>query len=231
MARAVRRVSRASTKDQKKDRVLSKKIVLIISIILVVLAGVGVGLGIYFSNQDNSEYVSEKIYFNEPTTTTDGKNQVTFNKDNYQSILRYINKGNIEHILVFIYDGNAFYADEEDEANYKEEYTKLISKVADLQYEVNLAKEADVSVELFIIDISVNSYINLEIFADSTFGAFDSSLNAAPYEPAFVYVEGDVFKEKVEFEDKKYTISNDTFAEVYSSSIPYAIEYVQYLKK
>ena len=56
MARAVRKVSRVSTKNQKKEG-LNKKLIAIISAIVVVLLGVAVGLIVYFTTQ-NEEYVS-----------------------------------------------------------------------------------------------------------------------------------------------------------------------------
>ena len=61
MARAVRKVSRVSTKNQKKEG-LNKKLIAIISAIVVVLLGVAVGLIVYFTTQEErDEKKLEKI--------------------------------------------------------------------------------------------------------------------------------------------------------------------------
>lgn len=228
MARAVRKVSRLNTKNQKKETKLSKRwLTAIITLIVVILAGVAVGLGFYFSNT-NEEYISDKIYFAEETSTTSGQT-VTFEKENYQAIKRYINEGNIsEYTFIFVYDGSSFYADEKDEDNYNKEYANLIKRIADLQYEINEAKAADISIELYIVDINVDSGANAGILSDSSFGALNSG-ETSSHEPAFIFLQGGEFKETVEIDGVKHTISTGTRTEIYSSSITYAINYINTL--
>ncbi len=238
MARSVRKVSRVTTKDQQKERKLNKKILIIICAVLLVAIGLGVGLGVYFGTKGNdSTYVSDKIYFNEPTKDTAG-HEVVFNKDNYQSIKRYIkdgikdkdgNKNNLEDIFIFVYDGSAFFADEKDENNYNENYVKLITRLADLQYQVDQAKAAGLLLELYVVDVSVDLETNVDILMDSSFGSFYSD-DEEFYEPAFIYIKGDQFKSKVEYNEESHTISTSDWEDVLSSSILYAINYIEYLK-
>ena len=83
MARAVRKVSRVSTKNQKKEG-LNKKLIAIISAIVVVLLGVAVGLIVYFATQEDEAYVSDKVYFIEETYGTNQEaGKVTFVRENY----------------------------------------------------------------------------------------------------------------------------------------------------
>lgn len=239
MARSVRKVSRVTTKDQKKERKLNKKFLIILcSICLVIGIALGVGLGVYYGTKtDDTTYVSDKVYFNEPTKDTTG-HEVVFNKDNYQSIKRYIkdgikdkegNKNNLEDIFIFVYDGSAFFADEKDENNYNEDYVKLITRLADLQYHVDQAKAAGVMLELYVVDVSVDSETNVDILMDSQFGSFYSE-DEEYYNPAFIYIKGDQFKSKVEYEEESHTISTSDWKDVLSSSILYAINYIDYLK-
>ena len=132
MARAVRKVSRVSTKNQKKEG-LNKKLIAIISAIVVVLLGVAVGLIVYFTTQEDEAYVSEKVYFIEETYGTNQEaGKVTFVKENYYSIVRKIENEEInEHVFIFAYDGSAFFADELDEENYElygKDYETLMTR-------------------------------------------------------------------------------------------------------
>ncbi|MBD5390890.1 hypothetical protein HDR67_02680, partial [bacterium] len=234
----VRKVSRATTKNQKKERKLNKKLMIIWSVIILIAIGVGVGLGVYYGTKDkDTTYVSDKIYFNEPTKDTAG-HEVVFNKDNYQAIQRYIkdglrdkdgNKNNLEDIFIFVYDGTAYYADEKDEDNYNEDYVKLITRLADLQYQVDQAKAAGLSIELYVVDVSVDLATNVDILMDSQFGGFYSD-DEGFYEPAFIFIKGDQFKSKVEYADESHVISTSDWTDVLSSSILYAINYIDYLK-
>lgn len=238
MARSIRKVSRVTTKDQKKERKLNKKLIIILSVVLLVAIGLGVGLGVYYGTKDkDTTYVSDKVYFNEPTKDNAG-NEVVFNKDNYQSIQRYIkdgirdssgNKNNLEDIFIFVYDGSAYYADEKDKDNYNEDYVKLITRLADLQYQVNQAKKLGLMIELYVVDVSVDLESNAGILKDSDFGSFYSE-DQELYEPAFIYIKGDQFKSKVEYEDESHVISTRDWKDVLSSSILYAMNYIDYLK-
>ncbi|MDE6656723.1 MAG: hypothetical protein K2J85_07015 [Anaeroplasmataceae bacterium] len=234
MARAVRKVSRATTKNQKKESKINKKwLIIILSVVLVIGIGLGVGLGVYFSNQEEEKYVSDKVYFNEEISVDD-EHKVSFNKENYQAIVRYLDRGNYaEDIFIFVYDGKAFYADELDEDNYNEDYVKLITRVAQLQYEVDKAKEKGISIELYIVDVSVDSNTNVDIFSDSNFGGLYTD-DRLSYEPAFIYIKSGDYQQKVEYEDESgvkqsHTISTASWTDVLSSSIRYAMNYINTL--
>lgn len=230
MARAVRKVSRTNTKNQKIRKKLSKKwLITIISSISVIVIGVIVGVSVYFLTQEE-EYVSDKVYFNEPTKNSDG-NEVTFTKENYQTLVRYIKAGTTEHLFVFAYDGNAFYADEKDEDSYNREYTKLITRLADLQYEINEAKKQGINIELYIVDVSVDNSVNSGIMTDSTYFGGLYSETQGTYTPAFMYNFEGEYKETVTIgeETTKRTISTSDWGIVMSSSIPYAINYINNL--
>lgn len=229
LARAVRKVSRANTKAQKKDKKLSKKwIISIVSVVLLICIGVGVGLGVYYTNQPEEAYISDKIYFSEPIKDTNG-NEVTFNKENYQAIQRYIDKGTIsEHTFIFVYDGSAYYADEQDEDTYNKDYVELMTRLADLQYTVNTAKAAGQSVELYVVDVHVDSAVNAGILSDSSFGSLVSE-DKVSYEPAFIYIEGDQFKAEVEYDGQTHKISTSVWTDVFNSSIRFAINFINSL--
>lgn len=233
LARAVRKVSRTTTRNQKKESRINKKwLIICLSAILLIGIGLGVGLGIYFGTKGESTYVSDKVYFNEEVTVNNEK--VTFNKENYQSILRYLDKGNNqEAIFIFVYDGNAFYADEKDEDNYDKDYVVLINRLAQLQLEVNKAKAKGASIELYVIDVAVDSAVNAGIFSDSTFGGLISD-DQVTYEPAFIYLKDGKYQQKIEYETdlnnkESHTISTATWTDISSSSIKYAINYIQTL--
>ena len=219
MARAVRKVSRVSTKNQKKEG-LNKKLIAIISAIVVVLLGVAVGLIVYFTTQEE-EFVSEKVYFVEETYgTKEDAGSVTFVKENYYNIVRKIENEQInEHVFIFAYDGSAFFADEEyleqfegadyiaQEKIYKQ-YVSLIKYVADLQLAVNAASKNGVDVVLYIVDVNVDNGVNSALMTDAAnlhedgFAAFYSSADESTvFEPAIFYLNEGVVKE--EFENKK----------------------------
>ncbi len=233
MARAVRKVSRATTRTQKKETKFNKKwLIICLSAILLIGIGLGVGLGIYFGTKSDNTYVSDKIYFNEEVTVNDEK--VTFNKENYQSIIRYLDKGtNQEDIFIFVYDGNQFYADEKDEDNYDKNYSTLIDRLAQLQFEVNKAKNKGASIELYIIDVAVDSSVNAGIFSDSKFGSLNSE-DQVNYEPAFIYLKDGKYEQKIEYSNdsnnkESHIISTATWTDIATSSIKYAINYIQTL--
>lgn len=227
MARAVRKVSRASTKNQKKDSTLNKKLIAIVSAIVLVVAAVGISLGVYFGTQKEEEYVSDLVYFVEPTKGTNGDEEVIFTKDNYYNIKRLINNEVIAvHTFIFAYDGSAFYADPEAD-DYDENYTKLIKSVADLQKAVNSAKENDISVELYIIDLSVDNGINSALMSDVA-----SDTSGGPYEPAFFYLYEGEFKAELETADSetKKVVQTTSMEYILNTSIAYSVDYLANLK-
>ncbi|MDE5856260.1 MAG: hypothetical protein K2H06_04340, partial [Anaeroplasmataceae bacterium] len=195
--------------------------------------GLGIGLGVYYGTNKDNKYVSDKVYFNEEVLV-DNENKIRFNKENYQSIVRSLDRGdNAEEMFVFIYDGNAFYADEKDEDNYNKDYVELITRLAQLQLEVDKAKSKGVSIELYIVDVAVDNFVNLDIFSDSTFGGFYSNEEES-YEPAFVYIKDGKYQQKVEYEDadtgkQSHTISTSSWTDVLNSSIRYAMNYIKTL--
>ena len=216
MARAVRKVSRVSTKNQKREG-LNKKLIAIISAIAVVILGVAVGLIVYFTTQ-NEEYVSEKVYFVEETYgTNQDAGTVTFVKENYYNIVRKIENEEInEHVFIFAYDGSKFYGDMEyveqfEDAEYNaqlkiyNEYTTLIKRVADLQIAINAAVQNGVDVVLYIVDINVDNGVNAGVMTDAgklheegfspLYLSLDESINV---EPAIFYLNEGVVKEKFE---------------------------------
>lgn len=234
MARAVRKVSRATTKDQKKESRINKKwLIISLSIVLAILIGVGVGLGVYFGTKKDNTYVSDKIYFNEEVLV-DGESKIKFNKENYQAIVRYLDRGNnAEEIFIFVYDGSAYYADEKDEDNYKKIYAELITRMAHLQLEVDRAKAKGVSIELYVVDVSVDYAVNADILTDSKFGGLYAN-EEMNYEPAFIYLKDGKYQEKVEYEDadgnkQSHIISEKNIDSVYNSSIYYAMNYIKTL--
>lgn len=232
MARSVRKVSRQSTKNQKKEINVNKKwLIAIVSIVILAVVGLGVGLGIYYGTKGNDEtYVSDKIYFVDPIKTSTGEEVSGFNKENYQALNRYISDEygtTMEHRFIFVYDGANFYADEEDEDNYDEEYTKLCTRIADLQKAVNEAKAAGIDVELYIIDTNVDGGTNSEIKSDSNYGALGEETNY----PLFIYMHNNEYKETFEDKKNKISVGGDDWHDIIVSSIPYTLEYLNDLKK
>lgn len=225
MARSVRKVSRASTKNQQKERKLSKKWwIVIASSIAAVVVGVTVGLIVYFATQEE-EYVSDVVYFAEPVKSTSGT-EVDFIKENHQTLVRYLKAETLEHMLVFAYDGAAFYADPLDEDVYNKQYTTLITRLADVQLKVNEAKAAGVNIELYVVDVNVDSRINVDIMYDTDyFGGLYSS-NQTTFAPAFFYnLEGE-FQTTVEIGGKDVTISTKSLDEILNSSIINTMNYI-----
>ena len=227
LARTVRKVSRASTKNQQKEKLSKKWWIVIASAIAAIVIGVTVGLIVYYATLEE-EYVSDVTYFNEPVENSHGV-EVEFTKENYQTLVRYLKAEKVEHMLVFAYDGTAFYADEKDEI-INEKYTTIITRLADLQTEVNAAKEAGVSIELYIVDVNVDSKINADIMFDTDYfgGLYSSSQNQ--YSPAFFYNNEGEYQATVEINEKDMTISTGEFSTIYNSSIINAINYVKSLK-
>lgn len=230
MARSVRKVSRAKTRDQKKESRINKKwLIIICSVLLVIAVGLGVGLGLYYGNKKDDTYVSDKIYFNEEVSI-DENHKVSFNKDNYQTIVRHMDKGDLEEeVFIFVYDGNAFYADEKDEEHYNKDYVELITRIAQLQYNVDQAKAAGINIEFYIVDVAVDSATNVGIFSDSNFGSFYSE-DMLNYEPAFIYMKNQTYQQKIEYGDESHIISTKSWTDVLNSSIRYAINYIESLK-
>ncbi len=229
MARAVRKVSRVRTKNQKKDVKFNKKWLIAIFVFAVLLGvGLGLGLGLYFGNK-KTEYVSDKIYFTGDIKTSNPDVTVQFTKENYQTISRFIKDGAARDIFIFAYDGSAFHADEKDEKNYNETYEKLITRLADLQNKVNEAnKKEENSVVLYIVDVRVDNAVNAGILSDSAFGALGDE-DSVYFEPTFIYLHEDQFKDKIEIRDVSHKISISDLNEVYTSSIPYANQYIDSL--
>ena len=244
MARAVRKVSRVSTKNQKKEG-LNKKLIAIISAIAVVIIGVAVGLIVYFTTQEEELYVSEKVYFVEETYgTKQDKGSVTFAKESYFNIVRRIQKDDIqnpieEHVFIFAYDGSQFYGDMEyveqfEDDEYKtqleiyNEYTKLITYVADLQIAVNEAVSKGHEVALYVIDISVDNGVNAGVMLDSAdlhekdFAPLYSSVDGE-VEPALFYLHEGVVKGRY---DDKSVATAKTVRTLLSIAIPNAIRHL-----
>lgn len=237
MARAVRKVSRVSTKNQKKEG-LNKKLIAIISAIAVVILGVAVGLIVYFTTQ-KEEYVSEKVYFVEETYgSNENAGSVTFVKENYFNIVRMAKSGEInEHVFVFAYDGSQFYGDLEyvnqfEDAEYNaqlkiyNEYVTLIKRVADLQIAINAAASKGNDVVLYIVDINVDNRVNTGIMTDAGnlheegFGALYSSIDETTVvEPAIFYLNGGIVKEKFESGKLATTKSLSKIASAINNSV------------
>lgn len=239
MARAVRKVSRVSTKNQKKEG-LNKKLIAIISTIAVVILGVAVGLIVYFTTQEK-EYVSEKVYFVEETYgTNQDAGSVTFVKENYYNIVRMVENEEIqENVFIFAYDGSKFYADEEylnqfEDAEYNaqlkiyNEYVTLIKRVADLQIAINAAVQNGVDVVLYIVDINVDNGVNAGVMTDAGklheegFAPLYSSIDeSANVEPAIFYLHEGVVKEKFESGKLATTKSLSKIASAINNSVNY----------
>ena len=236
MARAVRKVSRVSTKNQKKEG-LNKKLIAIISAIVVVLLGVAVGLIVYFTTQEDEAYVSDKVYFIEETYGTNQEaGKVTFVKENYYSIVRQIENEEInEHVFIFAYDGSAFFADTEDEDNYNKDYETLITRIADLQLAVNEAASNGIDVVLYIVDVNVDNQVNAALMTDAAglhedgFGTFYTSYDeSTTFEPALFYLfEGEV-KKNIDADNKKLVTTNK-MSTIMSTSIKNAINFLKSL--
>lgn len=228
MARSVRKVSRVSTKNQQKEKILSKKWWIIISsVIAAIIIGVGVGLGIYYATLEE-EYVSDKIYFAEPVEISEGV-EVEFTKENYQSLVRYLKAEKVEHLLVFVYDGAAFYGDSLDEENYDKRYTTIVERLANLQAEVNSAKAAGISIELYIVDVNVDSRVNADIMYDSTYFGGLYTESQETFQPAFIYNHEGEYQSTVEISERDMTISTSSLDTILNSSISNAINYIKSL--
>lgn len=210
--RAIRKVSRANTKGQSAKRLSrNAKIGIIVAVLCLVAIGLGLGIGIPLSSQ--KETTEEKVYFNEPYELENGK-KVEFEKENYQTLLRYIDNDKVRHMFVFAYDSNVFYADEEDEDTYNKDYTELIRRVANFQNDVNEAKAKGINVELYIVDVRVDSSINADLLKDdSHFGGFYTDSEVTDYPPAFIYVYEGEFKDKMDGYD---VVSTSSFNELFS---------------
>ena len=236
MARAVRKVSRVSTKNQKKEG-LNKKLIAIISAIVVVLLGVAVGLIVYFTTQEDEAYVSDKVYFIEETYGTNQEaGKVTFVKENYYSIVRQIENEEInEHVFIFAYDGSAFFADSLDEENYDKNYETLITRIADLQFAVNEAAANGIHVVLYIVDVNVDNNVNAGLMTDAAglhedgFGSFYTSYDeSTTFEPALFYLyEGEV-KKNIDADNKKLVTANK-ISTILSTSIKNSINFLKSL--
>ena len=236
MARAVRKVSRVSTKNQKKEG-LNKKLIAIISAIVVVLLGVAVGLIVYFTTQEDEAYVSDKVYFIEETYGTNQEaGKVTFVKENYYSIVRQIENEEInEHVFIFAYDGSAFFADSLDEENYDNNYETLITRIADLQLAVNEAAANGIHVVLYIVDVNVDNKVNAGLMTDAAglhedgFGSFYTSYDeSTTFEPALFYLyEGEV-KKNIDADNKKLVTANK-ISTILSTSIKNSINFLKSL--
>ena len=95
-----------------------------------------------------------------------------------------------------------------DSVKFDEKYVKLITSLANLQTEVNAAKEAGVSIELYIVDVNVDSQVNADIMYDSEyFGGLYGS-QTTTFEPAFFYNHEGEYKATVDFNDKNSTASS-----------------------
>lgn len=230
MARTVRKVSRASTKNQQKEKKLSKKWwIVIASVIAAVIIGVTVGLIVYFANQEEEAYVSDMVYFTEPVTNDNGET-VEFIKENYQTLVRYLEAQKHEHMFVFAYDGSAFYADPEDKDNYNEKYVTLITRLANLQAEVDAAKDRGIEIELYIVDVNVDSRINADIMYDTEYFGGLYSGSQEVFEPALFYNHEGEYKATVDFGDKEdMLISTSSLDYILNSSINNAINYIMSL--
>ena len=236
MARAVRKVSRVSTKNQKKEG-LNKKLIAIISAIAAVVVIAAVSLIVYFTTKEDEVYVSEKVYFvGETYGTNKDAGTVTFEKENYYNIVRKIQNQEIqEHVFIFAYDGSAFYADEEDEANYNKDYEKLIATIADLQLAINALNNTDVV--LYVIDVNVNDRVNAALMTDAAnlhedgFAAFYSSTEDTVFEPAFFYLHEGEVKKNFKIDGKKLLVSTSKMGTILSTSIYNTLNFLPTIEK
>ena len=236
MARAVRKVSRVSTKNQKKEG-LNKKLIAIISAIAAVVVIAAVSLIVYFTTKEDEVYVSEKVYFvGETYGTNKDAGTVTFEKENYYNIVRKIQNQEIqEHVFIFAYDGSAFFADSLDEENYDKNYETLITRIADLQLAVNEAAANGIHVVLYIVDVNVDNNVNAGLMTDAAglhedgFGSFYTSYDeSTTFEPALFYLyEGEV-KKNIDADNKKLVTANK-ISTILSTSIKNSINFLKSL--
>lgn len=228
MAKVVRKVS------NKKLAKKSNKGKIIAIVISSVILAVGVALGIYFGffHEDESTSVASKDYFT--TTETTNGDEISFVKGNYRGIENYVDDTNayfMDYVIVFAYNPNNFYpyGDEENDIDANEQHLAVITKLADLQYEVNQAKERGVKIDLFIVDLTIGA--NYEIAYDSNFGGFyDSSIDASQMEPMFALIEAGDYKAQVEIDSRKLSVSTKEVSTMNSTTIQNAINYVKTLE-
>jgi hypothetical protein len=227
LAKVVRKVS--NKKLAKKGNKAGKIIAIVLSSVVLV---VGAILGIYFGfyHEDSTTVESNDYFITLETTNGD---EVEFVKGSYRGIENYIDDNNEffkEYVIVFAYNPDTFnpYGDEENDVDANEQHLALMTKIADLQYEVNQAKARGVKIDLFIVDLTIGS--NSEIASDSNFGAFYSdSIEPEAMEPMFALVEAGEYKAQVEINSKKLQVSTKEVSEMNSTTVQNAINYVKTL--
>ena len=179
---------RASVKAESGKKFLwSKKFWILCSSILVVLiaAGVTIGLVLYFNNKTDSK----KDYFR----TCE---EVEFKYASYDGVANYADPEfnnpqggdlTIDYIFVLVYNSSSFYPSKsDDEDNYNEEDKELLNRMINLQKTVNEAKKSGKDVELFIVD--TNYSWNVNAYTESLFGSLYSDDSSA-FSPMLVYIE------------------------------------------
>ena len=207
-----------SVQKEGKKFLWSKKFWIICSSILaaLIVAGVTIGLVIYFMNKKNEESID---YFRK----TDA---VEFQYASYDGIANYANPEfndpqtgkNIkkDHIFVLVYDSSNFYPSKsDDETNYNEEDENLLTRMIDLQKAVNEAKNSGKDVELYIVDTKYSWNVNA--YTQKLFGGLYSD-DSSSFSPMLVYIENGEYKEsynKYDYDDTEkdeelYISSNST---------------------
>ena len=227
LAKVVRKVS--NKKLAKKGNKAGKIIAIVLSSIVLV---VGAILGIYFGfYHEDSTTVEGKDYF--VTLETTNGEEVEFVKGSYRGIENYIDDQNEffkEYVIVFAYNPDYFnpYGDEENEIEADAQHLAVMTKLADLQYEVNEAKNRGVKIDFFIVDLTIGT--NSEIAYDSDFGAFyTDGTEPETMNPMFALVEAGEYKAQVEINSKKLQVSTNEVSEMNSTTVQNAINYVKTL--
>ena len=228
MAKVVRKVS--NKKLAKKGNKVGKIIALVASsIVLVVGAALGIYFGFFHEKDDNSS-LNGKDYF--VTLETTNGDEVEFLKGSYRGIENYIDETNAyfkEYVIVFSYNPDTFYpyGDEDNDIDINEQHKALLTKLADLQHEVNEAKKRNVKIDFFIVDLTVGS--NSEIGSDSSFGAFYPDSEVENMGPMFVFIEAGEYKSSVEISSKNLPVSTSDVSEMNNTTIKNTINYVKTL--
>lgn len=238
MAHVVRKVNKKAVAGQKKNLDKKKKIIVLISSIvlgLILIAGIVLIIcganGVFDPLNSDDETVE---YFDKFTTTPkDGEEQkeVEFNSATYFQVWNYAlpdyadpndpsNDLFVNNIFVFAYNSATFSADLDDE---KDINTKFLHQLADFQLLINTINNDEI--KLYVVDTAVGNGYNL--FKNELFG-----FNEDSSEPigVFAYIKDGKLEKTVEVGGKaNQSIYSTTIAEMFSTAIPNATQYVKTL--
>lgn len=211
MARVVRKVSNKATKGQKRGNGLlhSKKFWIIVISIIVVLAAVGITIGVIVANNNKKKDSTVEVddYFG--TTQRIHDTDVNFTKMTYQGVCLHTNpeEGELFNYFTFVFaaDLATFYPedikDDDDEVTQEKniQHENAFRNLVELQYVIdkyNETAEDEYKVALYIVNSDqVDGNTSYNIYSDSKFVAKTSSETLGPL---FTIIGEDGIVEKVD---------------------------------